>query len=326
MKKFLAISSLLYLITLVIGCLVIHFDSGPKWFVTLFLFAPRFVVAVPLIVLLPLTILYRSRWSLCCIAQIALIAVPILGIQLPLNKDARRSGDVLRVMTCNLGGGRIRSQEIVQFVRDQDIQVLMLQECPTSLSEPLFEELGWHHRQQYNMAIGSALPLDEPKVIARQPKENYEVAAAIVCSMSLDHGDGEPTHIVCMHLPTFRPAFQRARRFDPAMGEAILEMGETYRGVAKQAYEYIESIDGPLITAGDFNVPVESRYYRDYWRGLRNAQSDAGCGLGYTKFTRFHGVRIDHVLVNDHWSVLDSYVGSDFGGDHRPVIVELQRR
>jgi vancomycin resistance protein VanJ len=327
MKRFLIGASIAYLIALLIGWGMIRLD-GSHWLVTLFLFSPRWVAAAPMVLLVPLTMLFCFRWSFLYSVHAAVIAIPILGLQLPMNVDEAAPGGTIRVMTCNLGGGHIWRDEIVQLVKKQDLDLLILQECPTSLSIPLFEQLGWNHRQQYNMAIGSHLELGEPSVIARQSKQHYEVAAAIRCSLRLDESDNESAavQLVCVHLPTFRPAMEKARQFDSGMGRAIAETGNAYRAVAEQAHRGVQSLNGPLIIAGDFNVPVESVYYRDYWAGFRNAQSDAGFGLGYTKFTRFHGVRIDHLLINERWSVLRSEVGNDFGGDHRPVIVELQRR
>ena len=40
------------------------------------------------------------------------------------------------------------------------------------------------------------------------------------------------------------------------------------------------------ILAGDFNLPVDSAIYREYWSGYRDAFSDAGWGFGYTEWPR----------------------------------------
>lgn len=351
MKRFLVVSAFIYLAVLLIGWIFIHFDQGSNWLVTLFLFSPRWVTAVPMALLVPLTMLFSFRWTPLYLIHAWVIAFPILGFQFSMPSEPNRKEPIIRVMTCNLGGGQIWRDEIVRFVREKDIHVLLLQECPTSLSMPIFAELGWHHKQEYNMAIGSIWELGETTVIARQPRENYEVSAAIICTLdlkpslnqsNLQQADTdsavEPSHaidetkaeetvqLICLHLPTFRPALQKARSFDPEMGTAITEMGQTYRKIAGDVHQFAETVSGPLIIGGDFNIPAESAYYRDYWSEWSNAQDMSGRGLGYTKFTRYHGVRIDHLLVSDHWNVLSSRVGADFGGDHRPVITELTQR
>jgi endonuclease/exonuclease/phosphatase (EEP) superfamily protein YafD len=79
----------------------------------------------------------------------------------------------------------------------------------------------------------------------------------------------------------------------------------------------------PTIVAGDFNLPVESAIYRTHWGDLRNAFSRAGIGTGYTKHTRYWGVRIDHVLASGDIGTHRSFVGRDVGSDHLPLIADL---
>jgi vancomycin resistance protein VanJ len=80
------------------------------------------------------------------------------------------------------------------------------------------------------------------------------------------------------------------------------------------------------IVAGDFNLPVESAVYRRHWRAFGNAFSEAGSGLGWSKRTRWHGTRIDHVLHGAGFASAYARLGADVGSDHRPVIAVFQRR
>jgi endonuclease/exonuclease/phosphatase (EEP) superfamily protein YafD len=61
------------------------------------------------------------------------------------------------------------------------------------------------------------------------------------------------------------------------------------------------------------------REFGDY----QDAFSVAGWGYGYTKFTRVHGVRIDHVMCDGAWQAMKCWVGPDVGSDHRPVIAKF---
>ena len=81
---------------------------------------------------------------------------------------------------------------------------------------------------------------------------------------------------------------------------------------------------GPLLLAGDFNLPVESAIYGQYWAQFSNAFSAAGLGLGHTKFTRWHGVRIDHILAGPSWRFRRCWVGPDVKSDHRPLIADVE--
>ena len=65
------------------------------------------------------------------------------------------------------------------------------------------------------------------------------------------------------------------------------------------------NIQGPLILAGDFNMPADSTVYRATWGRFNNAFSRSGFGFGHTErpgsFGWLFGVRIDHILSGPHW-------------------------
>lgn len=336
MKRAARLIAIFYLFALLALWAMLRFDTGFWWPVTLFLFSPRWVVGVPLLVLVPLTLAFHRRMTLLYALHGLIILFPIMDYRISWGGGNQTPAELsLRLMTCNLGGGSIRSDQLVALATDNQIDVLVLQECASSLSKPVFKKLGWIHRQKSNLAIGSSFELGEMQVVAQQPPGQYNAIAAVCCELRIPNGapsaiDNHPVlpesksvQIVDVHFPTFRPALEKARRFDPdtgvAIGELRIQYGELVEGVAKQ----IETFAVPTVIAGDFNVPVESASYRNYWSHYRNALSIAGTGLLYTKHTRLHGVRIDHVLVDGNWRVVSAIVGPDVGGDHRPVIVEL---
>jgi endonuclease/exonuclease/phosphatase (EEP) superfamily protein YafD len=89
----------------------------------------------------------------------------------------------------------------------------------------------------------------------------------------------------------------------------------------------ISQVSDPLLVVGDFNLPVESAIYREHWSDFENAFSRCGRGLGHTKVTRLFGVRIDHVLASPAWACVNArVVSTPYGGDHAPLIVDLQLR
>jgi vancomycin resistance protein VanJ len=325
MKRAVLFVSILYLTSLLSLWAITKADQGSLWPVTLFLFSPRWVVATPLIVLIPITLMVRARWMWIHVVSAAVILVPMMGFRFAVstNNDVDTSG-VLRVLTSNLGGGVLHEEQLIDLVVNHQVDVVMLQECPPSVSEPLFAKLGWQHRQQYNLAIGSRLPLGESTVVARHSKEHYHAIAAMSCDLRwFDNGD---VRLVSVHLPTFRPALEQIQRFEfDQWPRAVLKMGRRYRSVAGSVREAVQDWDTPVVIAGDFNVPTESIYYCEFWNSYRNSYTEQGSGLGYTKHTRLHGVRIDHVLADQRWTVLKSFVGNSLGGDHRPVIAELAK-
>jgi endonuclease/exonuclease/phosphatase (EEP) superfamily protein YafD len=88
----------------------------------------------------------------------------------------------------------------------------------------------------------------------------------------------------------------------------------------------VSELKGQIIVSGDCNLPADSAIFRDCWSKYDDAFCVAGFGFGYTKFMSKWGLRIDHILVNDHWRVRRCWVGADVGSSHRPVIAEIERK
>jgi vancomycin resistance protein VanJ len=90
----------------------------------------------------------------------------------------------------------------------------------------------------------------------------------------------------------------------------------------------------PLILLGDFNMPDQTRDYRQMTARYTDAYRAAGDGLGMT-FPDFGGmtlplgalqpfIRLDYVFHNALWMPVSAQVWHEAGGsDHRPLVVTL---
>ena len=325
MKRAVLTIAILYLILLCVAAVLMRSSINSYWLVTLFLFSPRWVATLPLLLLVPLTIWIRPRILWIYLVHALVLCFLILGFKIGgAGWTASQSSQGLRVLTGNLGGGDVDVQKLKELIEDGEIQIAFFQECSPRISSKLFSDLQWNSVVKGYIAIGSVHELGELEVLAKYPRSHYSVKASIGCEV---RPPGEfAFRVSTVHLPTFRPALEELRHFDFENGPvAMSEMGDLYRSIAEQAHRAIEEPNPAVIVAGDFNVPVESVFYQDYWSDMTNAFSEVGSGLGHTKFTRWHGVRIDHVLVGSSWKPVTARVGPDLGGDHRPVIVELVR-
>jgi vancomycin resistance protein VanJ len=110
------------------------------------------------------------------------------------------------------------------------------------------------------------------------------------------------------------------------------DLGDFHANIVEREWEselargWATRAAGPLLVAGDFNMPVESAIYRRYWSGFENAFSTAGNGYGSTKHTRLFGTRIDHVLAAPGLECVNAFVGPDAGSDHRPLVADYRVR
>jgi vancomycin resistance protein VanJ len=107
---------------------------------------------------------------------------------------------------------------------------------------------------------------------------------------------------------------------------------------ARQIADRIESLEGEIILAGDFNDTPGSAIYRRFDQLLQNSFEQAGWGLGTTfgaytfkphlekKWQAFivDFLRIDHVFCSERFKVLGAKVLSADASDHKPQVVKLR--
>ncbi len=339
MKSLIGYLCFLYLLLLLAVWGSMHFDPGKSWWVSLFLFSPRWVLGLPWLLLFPITLVVRFRLAILYVVHLAILVFPIFDFQLPVAQSNTRADAAgrLRLITCNLGEGPIRVERLAGLVRKFQADILVLQECSSTVSQPLFEQLGWSFHQEANLVIASPHPMSSFQLLSRRGADAYYAPVAVSVEITLRPGlpaveSDEPSaahrplvaRVASVHLPTFRPAFEMAEDFDISGEAEFAVLAERYRSYAADTLSAVKESELPTVVAGDFNVPVDSPFYREYWSSFQNALSLHGFGLCYTKYTRFHGVRIDHVLADQSWKILSAEVGPGLGGDHRPVMVELQ--
>jgi vancomycin resistance protein VanJ len=130
--------------------------------------------------------------------------------------------------------------------------------------------------------------------------------------------------IGCVHLPTPREGFDALLNADPRFVEAMARERDRRDVASKDASRFLIAECRADVIAGDFNLPVESRIFQTHRRESADAFGISGFGAGHTKLTRWHGVRIDHVLIrNNVIKPVRSLVGPNLGSDHCPVFAEV---
>ena len=84
---------------------------------------------------------------------------------------------------------------------------------------------------------------------------------------------------------------------------------------------------GPVIIAGDTNLPGLSFVFHRSLSGFQDGFTRAGWGFGYT-FPTNHvpWMRIDRVLASDELRFVRFEVGKSLVSDHHCVVADLQRR
>jgi endonuclease/exonuclease/phosphatase family metal-dependent hydrolase len=184
----------------------------------------------------------------------------------------------------------------------------------------LLPDLGWHLSVRGELGLASRYPIRDVSVLGSE----WMKGGGQVGRYTLETPDG-PVVLFNVHLTSPHAGLQ-AVRDDPLGATSELTKSITLRQEASRtACGWVAEAPGPVLLAGDFNMPPESAVYRRDWSRYTDAFGTAGFGTGYTWFCPYHGLRIDHIMAGSGWRCLGCWVGPNVGSDHRPLIAEWVR-
>jgi endonuclease/exonuclease/phosphatase family metal-dependent hydrolase len=179
--------------------------------------------------------------------------------------------------------------------------------------------------------VASKHPIKQIEVsYSRWPPNRRPILNAIYCVVETPLGD---VGFCNLHLDTPRRALSAILD-----REKILDLNDADYANFRLECRRLESIDllewlnafpEPKVIAGDFNTTSDSPILREDWDHFHNAFTSTGWGLGRTKQTvirdREYALRIDHIFVDEHWTPVSSWIGSDLGSDHLPLFADIAR-
>jgi vancomycin resistance protein VanJ len=318
LQKLLIIGAWLHLAAIGLVGSLFYIVPNDTWYAMVILYAPRWIWALPCIVLLPLGLVKIRKLLLPEGLSLLLVVWPIMGLCIPWRAPA---GDTpqWRIVTCNVGGAAVDAEQLRALLRNLEADVIVLQECSAELAEMVAADGDWHKHQAHQLVLLSRWPIAEAEVY-RSQFSSWGAYRAVRYQLDAQPG---PISFVNLHLETPRDGFEALIHAEPGAIEQIRAQTDRQSKEAQAVADIARHSNEPSLLAGDFNLPVESSLYRNAFGGYRNAFSCAGWGWGSTKFTRWHGIRIDHVLASDEWNIQRCWVGADVGSDHRPVIAEV---
>jgi endonuclease/exonuclease/phosphatase (EEP) superfamily protein YafD len=256
------------------------------------------------------------------LTTVVILVFGFLDFRLGIRRTSASTALDIRLLTHNLGFSHVTAASLDALLRAEQVDVAVLQECPFYSNEPA--RFGWHFFYGGDLCIASRFPFTV--LDARDPANLWRRHDRTPLRIEVTAPFGH-FQLLNVHLETIRGGLRALGR-DRWRG---VRRFEANRAVAwndsRAARARTYASNGPLLIAGDFNLPAESAIYRDNWSDFTNVFSACGRGFGYTKFTRVFGIRIDHVLMSEGWECVDARVlQSPYGGDHAPLLVRLQRR
>jgi endonuclease/exonuclease/phosphatase family metal-dependent hydrolase len=291
--------------------------SDEWWPATLLMFLPRWLCAVPLLVLAPLAAWRRPRMQWILLGGGIVIAWPLMGFSIPWNRlSGGPTGQFrCRVLTCNVHRNPWGVKAVIDKVKPD---VVALQDCPERFNPQGVWEGDWHIQSRGQFLLASRYPIR-----AFTALEPPHVPPDTVVLGKLETTVGVIRFYV-LHLESPRDGLMAIRQHGFSGGGELQVNSNTRRSQSKAIDAWIATEAGPLLVAGDFNTPPDSTIYGAFWSKYTNAFSEGGLGWGYTYFASRTALRIDHILAGPGWRCRDCWVGPEVGSEHRPVIADIE--
>jgi endonuclease/exonuclease/phosphatase (EEP) superfamily protein YafD len=310
----------LYLAVAAVAAVLLRFGDA-WWPATFLMFAPLWVFALPVGVLIPAALVWRRRALVPGLLAVVLVLGPVTDfcVQWPTRGDTPVGGSLrLRVLTCNMHYGNPDPARLNRLIDETDPDVIVLQEWLRPRQLPAFGQGRWHLFAVNGQFLASRHTIRRSEIIGSDT-DNPDGSAARY-ELVTDRG---VVTFFSVHFASPRDALFATSR-GRAGGPALLGANSALRrrqseNLAKCAAEVV----GPVVLAGDFNTPPQSVLFRGVWAGYADAFSAAGWGWGYTFRADRTMTRIDHVLTGPGWRCEACRVGPNVGSPHRPVVADL---
>jgi len=294
-------------------------------FVAIYLF-------VPLALVLLVAIVCRNRW-LGVAFLIGLLALILLWGDhfIPASNEKSSDQPSLRVMTYNVLAWHDYYEPILETIRYEDPDVLLIQELNNGLAEVLEHEL----IEEYPYQVLD--PVDNPEgigVISKFPLNPSDISLPQLWAggpqiLNLEW-NGQKILLVNFHLTPTTGIFPLDE--EDARIRAREKETQLLSGLAIQS--------GPVIMGGDANMSFLSDAYKIMTKNLVDAYRSVGSGLGHTfpgstlpesdrphignLFVPAWLMRIDYIFHSDDWAAISAHTAKIDGvSDHRGVVVDL---
>jgi endonuclease/exonuclease/phosphatase (EEP) superfamily protein YafD len=257
----------------------------------------------------------RRRWGLAAVlAAAGAISIAPVVPYVPRSFGAEAVAvpgmAPLKVLTVNVSYRQFKERRLLEIVREANPDILVVQELTPHAESVLVgidTEFPYYRKfpadGAYGIGLWSKLELESGSTIAlgRLPAIEARV-----------RGPSGTFTVIGVHLSA--PMTQRRAA---ARNQQLTELAT--RAAAVQ---------GPLIVAGDFNTTPYSPYFADWLEaaGVTDSRRGRTLSTSWPTMLRWAGIPIDHVAVNDGFSILSHRRLPNFESDHFGALVEVALR
>jgi len=332
-------AALLYPVALLAAVAALRFVGERWWVTTVALYLPRLPLAAPLpFVAAGLALCGRARWLWTQSVSVLVLLFPLMGLVVPVPRVVDRKAPVIRVLSYNVNSSYGGVGRLVQEVDAFSPDVVFMQEVGDA------EALARALRARYPTAEASGqfvmatrfpvLSTIDPERLpfdgrSRSPRFVEHVMDTPLGSVRFYnvHPLSPREDFYALRGRGLKREILSGRIFSGAAGPAILANAGLRALQAQTIADLARREPGPVVIAGDTNLPDLSLIFSRTLSSFRDGFVEAGSGFGYTyPNDRRPWMRIDRILSSDDLRFVRFRVGTSAASDHLCVVADLQRR
>lgn len=295
--------------------------AGDLWTpATLLMFGPRWPVLIAPLVLLPAALVLKRRALGTILPALVVAAGPLMGFSVPwgaLEVDPP-ANTRLRMMTCNMHYTKGDIASLNHLIDSDHPDVVALQQWRDSAASRVLTGPEWHTHRAPELFLASRFPIVHVESLGVESTDER----GLVMRYDLETPSGTLA-VFSLHFATPRDGLKAIAHAATGGWAEISANSERRWSQSRHVAAASARVDGPVLIVGDFNTPPQSAIFREVWGEYTDAFSSAGWGWGFTFFSRWAGVRIDHILAGPGGRALRSWVGPDVGSLHRPLLADV---
>jgi len=333
--RYLAIA---YPIALIAAILALRFIGERWWATTVALYAPRLLLAMPLLPLIA-CIVWLGPWRLLWTQVLATAALLVLmGFRVGWPPAATPGAFRLRVVSCNIDTGSFGIDTVIRSLRAADADLIVLQAVHPNNYESLRTGFtGYAIRESGQFWVASRFPirdLMEPQEllhagVLRSPRfvRYHIVTPAGPIAVYNVHPISPRDGLEELRGDGFRHQLLRGALFEAKTRGVVIDNTRLRMQQLRTIVTDARQSSIPVLIAGDTNLPALSWAFAHLLGDYRDGFAAVGTGLGYTFPAPRHAwMRIDRIVADSRWRFLQFKVIAAVLSDHYGVSAELEMR
>jgi len=279
------------------------------------------------LVVLVIFFVKAKRWKSAVVGAIFGVAnfmliSPYIGTIIPVTEEGQSQ---IRILSMNLNHNNSSYKKVKLIIRKTQPSVLVLQELDNSWENGLGETLAqFPYSEKFSVKMFYGVDFPIPNFLI--PKEKLFIGLFSHLPferITVHRNDGFPiSHI--------RGRFKFKENIFTLFGVHLASPVGKYRTDTRNKQlaslaEEIQNNNQPTVVVGDFNITPWSPYFEEFVQKTRLRDARKGIGVYPTWLAQFPplAIPIDHGLTSNGIKVGSFSLGSSFGSDHLPVILDF---